>query len=135
MRPRAARARAARARRRAASPVDMESDDLEPTPAEPAPAAEFVNRRITQSTTVDKNFTFRVDVILPGTTLLLPPESGRVRICSLLMGRVVVKVDGEEPFAIGFSGMFQLVPGVGAEVLNSVGINAVLQISSIRQSM
>lgn len=130
------RLRAARARRRVASLADTGSEDLEPTLAEePASSAGIATSKTTQSITIDKNCTFRVDFILPGTTLRLAPESDRLLVCSIATGKVVVKIDNEELFAIGSSGMFRLVPGVGAEVTNSMsmGFNAVLHITSITE--
>lgn len=106
---------------------------MELMPAEPTPTAEFATRRITQSTRVDNNFAFRIDVILPGTTLRLEPEADTIRLCWLVTGKVVVKVCSEEPFVIGFSGMFKLLPGFAAEVVNLVEIDAVLHVSSISQ--
>ncbi|KAJ4424395.1 hypothetical protein N0V82_000916 [Gnomoniopsis sp. IMI 355080] len=95
----------------------------------PATAA---SQKMTHTTKVDKSFSFRVDVILPRTTLQLEPDVDSLRICSLALGKVTVKVQGEQRFDIGLQGMFKLVPGVGAEVVNAAGFDAVLQISSFR---
>lgn len=96
------------------------------------PAIAAVRAR-TLTTEVDKSFSFRVDVIPPGTRLQLQSDHGNLRICSLVTGKVAVKVHGEQRFAIGFQGMFRLMPGVEAEILNSSGFDAVLQISSFRE--
>lgn len=125
---RSAHPRATRQRRRSVS-----AEDAEPAPA--AVAAGVVTRKITQSTKVDDTFAFRVDVVLPGTTLVLEPDFERLRVCSLATGRVVVKVESEAAFAIGHQGMFQLVPGAGAHVVNSAAFDAVLQISSYKHRM
>lgn len=90
-------------------------------------------RQMTHTTQVDKSFSFRVDVIPPGTRLQLQPDFGNLRICSLVTGKVAVKVRGEQRFDIGFQGMFRLMPGVEAEILNSSGFDAVLQISSFKE--
>ncbi|KAJ4397393.1 hypothetical protein N0V93_001620 [Gnomoniopsis smithogilvyi] len=89
--------------------------------------------KLTQITKVDKSFSFRVDVVTPRTTLRIQPDVENIRICSLVMGKVTVKVRGEQTFDIGFQGMFRLLPGVDAEVMNLAGFDAVLQISSFRE--
>lgn len=92
-----------------------------------------VTRRIMQSTMVDEDFSFRVDVILPGKSVSLQPDFENLRLCSLASGRVVVKVQGEAVFEMGFQGMFKLVPGIRADVLNSTSMEAVLHTSCSRQ--
>lgn len=90
-------------------------------------------RNMTHTTQVDKSFSFRVEVIPPGTRLQLQSDLGNLRICSLVTGKVAVKVRGEQRFDIGFQGMFRLMPGVEAEILNYSSFDAVLQISSFRE--
>lgn len=87
-------------------------------------------RKMKYATTVDDSFSFCVDVISPETTLEIPSDSGKLRICSLATGKVVVKVPDEPTFYIGFQGMFKLVPGARAEVRNVTGIDAVLHTST-----
>lgn len=89
-------------------------------------------RKMTHNTEVDGSFSFRVDVIAPKITLRLQPDVENLRICLLVMGKVAVKVRAEQNFDIGVQGMFRLLPGVDAEVINPTGIDAVLQISSFR---
>lgn len=90
-------------------------------------------RQMTHFTVVDRSFSFRVDVVPPGTRLQLHSELDKLRICSLVTGKVAVKVHGEPKFDIGFQGMFRLLSGMEAEVLNSSGFDAILQISSFRE--
>lgn len=92
-----------------------------------------VTRRITQSTRVDEDFSFRVDVILPGRSVRLEPDFENLRVCSLVSGRVVIKVQGEQVFEMGFGGVIKLVPGLRADVLNAAGMEAVLHTSCSRQ--
>lgn len=89
-------------------------------------------RKTTHTLKVDDSFSFYVDVIPPGTTFQLEPDGGNLRICSLAMGRVGVKVQGEQTFDIGPQGMFRLLPGVEAEIRNSAGFDAVLHVSSFK---
>lgn len=84
-----------------------------------------------QSSHMDGNFTFRIGVLPSGTTLQLEPDYDTHRICSLAVGKVTVKIQGEPAFKIGSRGMFKLGPGIAGEVVNTSGLDAVLHVSSL----
>lgn len=113
--------------------VEMENMEMEDVEPRPAAASRVVMRNMTQSTRVDEAFKFRMETILPGTSLRLRPDRESLRICALAVGRLVVKVQGEAVFEIGVQGMFKLEPGVRADVMNSSGVGAVLHVSCFRQ--
>lgn len=58
-------------------------------------------QKLTPNVNVDKPFSFRVDVIPPRTSLRLQPNVSKVLTCSLVMGQVSVKIQGEQTFDIG----------------------------------
>lgn len=86
---------------------------------------------LSHSTKVDNRFTFEMHVIPPSTTLQLEVDLQSVRMCTLVSGKVSVKVPNEAAFRMGAQGMFKLIPGMGGEVVNMVGIDAVLHVSSL----
>lgn len=95
-----------------------------PVLAEPSRAKGWVQSQ------VDERFAFEVIVVPPGTSLRLELDASNLRICTLAVGKVVVLVPGEPAFTIGFQGMFRLIPGATAVVVNAFGIEAVLHVSS-----
>ncbi|ROV89357.1 hypothetical protein VPNG_10119 [Cytospora leucostoma] len=85
-----------------------------------------------QSTKTDGRFDFHVITIPTGTALQLQPDYSNFRLCSLVTGKVMVQFNGEPAFQMGAGGVLQLLQGVNGEIVNSFGINAVLQVSTIR---
>lgn len=98
-----------------------------------ANAAENVETRaMSHFAKVDDRFAVSIDVIPNGAADRFEPDLNNLRICTLASGKLVVQMQGEPAFTIGFQGMFTIVPGATCEVLNTSGIDAVLRVSSLR---
>lgn len=67
-----------------------------------------------------------------GTVHKFEADASITRLCSLAGGKVRVKVDGEDEFAIGWHGMFRINPGVGCTVFNRAYVDAVLHVTGMR---
>lgn len=113
---------------RAASPVRNATEE------KATPAAEPINTKshLAENRDDDGRFAFGIEIIPAGTGLRLSVDNGTVRICTLATGKVTVQLPGEPAFRMGLGGMFKLAPGVGAEVVNTSGADAVLHVSSLR---
>ncbi|KAF9877219.1 hypothetical protein CkaCkLH20_05485 [Colletotrichum karsti] len=93
----------------------------------------FSNAYLTsnQVVAVSEDISFNVVVIKPGGSHQWADEDDKVRICSLAVGKVNVKLDKTDPFSIGPNGMFKLKPGVACSVENRTYIDAVVHVTSI----
>ncbi|TEA12434.1 54S ribosomal protein L2 [Colletotrichum sidae] len=95
----------------------------------------FSNAYLTtnQAVTVSEDIAFNVLVIKPGASHQWTEEDDKIRICSLAVGKVHVKLDQTEPFQIGPNGMFKLKPSVACTVENRLYIDAVIHVTSVAQ--
>lgn len=123
---------------------DMEIEDWELAPGRlrsAAPAADgelpediaFSQPYLTtnQSVAIGQDMTFRVDIVTSGSSLRFAPSADRERICSVGAGKVKVRLQGEEEFAIGPHGMFRVSRGRSCVVLNRLYGNAVLHVTEV----
>ncbi|KAK2001065.1 hypothetical protein LX36DRAFT_679258 [Colletotrichum falcatum] len=96
----------------------------------------FSNSYLTtnQTVTVSEDVSFNVIVIKPGDSHHWPAEAGKVRICSLAVGKLRVKLDNTDPFQMGPNGMFKLKPGMSCTVENRLYIDAVVHVTTVAQS-
>lgn len=108
-------------------PAD-EDDELELRPEALDP---IDSETTTHRTIADGRFSFSINVVPAASTHPFEPDYERVRICSLVAGKLMVRLDGEPEFIIGHHGMFKLLPGAGGFVVNGLGVDAVLHVSSV----
>lgn len=87
---------------------------------------------LSQYTKIDGRFDFRVIAVPTGTALQFQPDYSHFRLCSLVTGKVMVRLNGETPFNMGAGGVLKIVQGVSGGIVNSSGISAVLHVSSIQ---
>jgi hypothetical protein len=78
---------------------------------------------------------FNVLVLKPGQQNQWEPETGVVRFCSMATGKLTVKMAREGlEFQVGPNGMFKIRPGAAALVTNRLYVDAVVHITTIRES-
>ncbi|KAK1564224.1 uncharacterized protein LY79DRAFT_530315 [Colletotrichum navitas] len=96
----------------------------------------FSNSYLTtnQAVTVSEDIFFNVIVVKPGDSHYWPADADKVRICSLAMGKLKVKLDNTEPFQMGPNGMFKLKPGMACTVENRLYVDAVVHVTTVSQS-
>ncbi|KAK2060639.1 hypothetical protein LY76DRAFT_634505 [Colletotrichum caudatum] len=95
----------------------------------------FSNSYLTtnQAVTVSEDISFNVIVIKPGDSHHWPAEADKVRICSLAMGKLRVKLNNAELFQMGPNGMFKLKPGIACTAANRLYVDAVVHVTTVSQ--
>ncbi|KAI8308162.1 hypothetical protein K4K59_010288 [Colletotrichum sp. SAR11_240] len=118
--------------------LDMEEWEIAPgrvrddQSQEPTNVA-FSNAYLTsnQAVSVSEDIAFNVIVIKPGGSHRWTDEEDKVRICSVAVGKVKVKLDMTDPFQIGPNGMFKLKPGTSCSIENRTYIDAIIHVTSV----
>ncbi|KAI8258287.1 hypothetical protein K4K56_007108 [Colletotrichum sp. SAR 10_98] len=118
--------------------LDMEEWEIAPgrvrddQSQEPTNVA-FSNAYLTsnQAVSVSEDIAFNVIVIKPGGSHRWTDEEDKVRICSVAVGKVKVKLDMTDPFQIGPNGMFRLKPGTSCSIENRTYIDAIIHVTSV----
>ncbi|KAH0440727.1 hypothetical protein CcaCcLH18_02397 [Colletotrichum camelliae] len=118
--------------------LDMEEWEIAPgrvrddQSQEPTNVA-FSNAYLTsnQAVSVSEDIAFNVIVIKPGGSHRWTDEEDKVRICSVAVGKVKVKLDMTDPFQIGPNGMFKLKPGMSCSIENRTYIDAIIHVTSV----
>ncbi|KAF4816161.1 hypothetical protein CGCTS75_v012797 [Colletotrichum tropicale] len=118
--------------------LDMEEWEIAPgrvrddQSQEPTNVA-FSNAYLTsnQAVSVSEDIAFNVIVIKPGGSHRWTDEEDEVRICSVAVGKVKVKLDMTDPFQIGPNGMFKLKPGTSCSIENRTYIDAIIHVTSV----
>jgi hypothetical protein len=72
-----------------------------------------------QGTQVTNDLTVRIADVRGGTTLRLDAEQDKVRICTVVSGKLKVRIDGEQEFIVGPLGMFKVRPDAACTALNT----------------
>ncbi|EFQ34898.1 hypothetical protein CGRA01v4_04183 [Colletotrichum graminicola] len=95
----------------------------------------FSNSYLTtnQAVTVSEDISFNVIVVKPGDSHYWSADADKVRICSLAMGKLKVKLDNTEPFQMGPNGMFKLKRGMACTVENRLYVDAVVHVTTVSQ--
>ncbi|KAK2043149.1 hypothetical protein LZ31DRAFT_632171 [Colletotrichum somersetense] len=95
----------------------------------------FSNSYLTtnQAVTVSEDISFNVIVIKPGDSHHWPAEADKVRICSLAMGKLRVKLENTELFQMGPNGMFKLKSGIACTAENRLYVDAVVHVTTVSQ--
>lgn len=75
---------------------------------------------------------FRVEVIRSGHNQRFEPQDGVTRLCSIAVGKLKVRMSGEEPFIIGPHGMFRITPRSACLVESEVYEDVLVHITSIK---
>ncbi|KAK1850614.1 hypothetical protein CCHR01_06773 [Colletotrichum chrysophilum] len=118
--------------------LDMEEWEIAPgrvrddQSQEPTNVA-FSNAYLTsnQAVSVSEDIAFNVIVIKPGGSHRWTDEEDKVRICSVAVGKVKVKLDMTDPFQIGPNGMFKLKLGTSCSIENRTYIDAIIHVTSV----
>jgi hypothetical protein len=69
----------------------------------------------------------------PGATLHLGPQAQCARLCVVVQGKVRVRPQGEEEFAIGLHGIFRVGAAAACTVQNRAYVDALVQITEIKE--
>ncbi|PSR99223.1 hypothetical protein BD289DRAFT_479604 [Coniella lustricola] len=75
---------------------------------------------------------FKIEVIRSGHSHRMPRQPGIMRLCSIAAGKLTVKMEQEEPFAIGPHGMFRIGPHTSCFVESDLYDDVVVHITSIQ---
>ncbi|KAF4847262.1 hypothetical protein CGCSCA4_v005455 [Colletotrichum siamense] len=118
--------------------LDMEEWEIAPgrvrddQSQEPTNVA-FSNAYLTsnQAVSVSEDIAFNVIAIKPGGSHHWTDEEDKVRICSVAVGKVKVKLYMTDPFQIGPNGMFKLKPGTSCSIENRTYIDAIIHVTSV----
>jgi len=90
----------------------------------------------TQTVQVTDTVAVRVKTIGPGASFRfdVEPNLANTRLCTLISGKVQVRLGEEPEFDIGPGGLFVVKPGVEARVQNGLYVDCVLQIVVCQES-
>ena len=97
----------------------------------------FSNAYLTARETIPitPNVGFNVLVLKPGQQNRWDPEDETIRLCSMATGKLKVEIEGSGlEFHVGPNGMFKIRPGVAALVTNRLYVDAVVHVTTIRES-
>lgn len=82
---------------------------------------------------VADNVTFLTAIVASGTTHRFTADAGKIRICTVANGKVRVDVAGEPQFTVGPRGMFRINRGTACSVQNWCYVDAILQVTAVKQ--
>lgn len=85
----------------------------------------------TQPVRVCKEAYCVVRPVSPGSSYTFDKSEDTVRLCSVVLGKLHVQLEGEPIFVLGILGVFKIRPGVACTVANEMCMDAILQITSI----
>ncbi|KAB5555083.1 hypothetical protein GE09DRAFT_148536 [Coniochaeta sp. 2T2.1] len=74
----------------------------------------------------------QVEVLSSAKKRRFEPMDGKLRSCSIMVGKLIVTVDGHPEVTVGEHGQFTIRPGYGVTLQNRLYSDVVLQITTVR---
>ncbi|KAB5513092.1 hypothetical protein GE09DRAFT_637720 [Coniochaeta sp. 2T2.1] len=115
-----------------AHPSYTASCQLEPTLTSIPDLAFSKNYLLGGPVNIHNEVQVQVEVISSARKRRFEPMDGKLRSCSIMVGKLIVTVDGHPEVTVGEHGQFTIRPGYGVTLQNKLYGDVVLQITTVR---